>query len=54
VESSTSNAVGRDPQPLAEARRTPINRIGVAARTTVVNRIVAREQLDVAPFASSI
>jgi hypothetical protein len=54
VESSTSSAGGRAPQPLAEARRSPINRIGAQTRTTVVNRIVVRDQLDVAPFASSI
>jgi len=54
VESSTSSAVARDPQPLAEARRSPINRIGAQTRTTVVNRIVVRDLLDVAPFSSHI
>jgi hypothetical protein len=54
VESSTSSTVARAPQPLVEARRSPINRIDKETTTTVVNRIVARDHLDVAPFSSII
>jgi hypothetical protein len=55
VESSTSSSTtARAPQLLAEARKTPIDRIPEQTRAAVLSRIVTQTHLVSAAFQSSI